>query len=90
MRLGALRVFTTPGEVRGCFAAWRAVCTRRVCELVLIRVCVSVRRRVREGQIPLIGSACLVLTVSADSDKMPNTLSHADVGDDKLTPLRPL
>ena len=38
---------------------------------------------VREGQIPLVGSACLVLTVSADRDKMPDTLSRTDVGDDK-------
>ena len=85
MRLGALRVFTTPGEVRGCFAAWRVVCTRRVCVLVLICVCVGVRRRVSEGRIPLFEGACLVSTALADSIKMPDTLSHTDVGDDKLT-----
>ena len=67
------------------FDAWRAVCTRRVCELVLI-LCVRVFVvGVREGQIPLFEGACLVSTALADSIKMPDTLSHTDVGDDKLT-----
>ena len=39
----------------------------------------------REGQIPLFEGACLVSTALADSIKMPDTLSHTDVGDDKLT-----
>ena len=42
-------------------------------------------RRVREGADSLLSSACLVSTALADSNKMPDTLSHTDVGDDKLT-----
>ena len=59
------------------------------CHIYTARVCSRVnlcgRRRVREGRFPWFAARVWARTVSAGSIKMPDTLFHTDVDDDKLT-----
>ena len=62
------------------------------CHIYTARVCSRVnlcgRRRVGEGRFPWFAARVWARTVSAGSIKMPDTLFHTDVDDDKLTDYR--